>query len=239
MRKYKSLSGDIRIIDNFKRPARHRPPLPLPPTTDEFEQTEARIKEAEILYDCLVKDGVNVWHLSNIITYIKHDERAWEAVWRSRVRQIKRLVDRIKKTKVRHPEPAKERESKQLKMRKRSFGILIRRGAIEDDPLYRSRLSGTKHRPYLDTKIPLLKALLSETGRPFYYMAALFALFRLMPQGSVCKRCPKLPRCGPASILDCISLDTFRISLSNIAAKTPEKSRLPDNFLVRIKKDDM
>lgn len=250
MRKYKSPSEGVRIIDNFKRPAKKRPPLPLPPSADEFEKNFVRIQEAEDLYKCLMNTGADVRHLSDIITYIKHDEQTWETIQKCKERQTKKLADIIKKTKIRHPEPAKEGEPKRVELRNRILGLLIRSSAIEDDPLYQNRLSGTKHRPYLDKKIPLLEATLKGTGKPFYYMAALFALFRLMPQGAVCKRCPRnkadegkadqgrqLPRCGPKSILDCISLDTFRISLWKMTVTTRKKSRLPDDFLERTKEE--
>ncbi|MFZ2398302.1 MAG: hypothetical protein WAW31_06510 [Smithella sp.] len=232
MRKLKTENVETRIVDNFKRPTTKRPNFPDQPTDADFKQTLNIIEEAKDLYQELHEAGVNILNVANLITYMQYEDKVWIATHESRSIHNKRAIDFKKKIMFRHPEFVNKNE----KQRKQFIQQLVRLQAISNDPLFRNKLSLNKRRPYFSKYVLLLESLLNITKKPFRYMAALIGLFYLTP-GGTCVRCrrKKNNTCTPLSVFqNCLSHDSIRKSLWNIADAQRKISPLPDDFLVRI-----
>jgi len=230
MRKHKDkASKQIRIVYNFRRCAVKRPALPPTPTAEDVEKNVALIQEAKVIHGKLLRAGIDIRSMARIMAYLQRDEQIWATIRVSRERQIKRISDNLHKTEMRHP---KGQRIGRAKLRQRIATLHGRRIAIEDDPLYRNWLSGTKRRPHLGRYILLLERLLGNTKKPFHFMAALLGL---MPEG-VCDQC-KERECKPGTIFRCKRIEVFQKDLWQIARVPRGKTPLPADFLERVEKE--
>ncbi|MGV8081077.1 MAG: hypothetical protein AB2L22_13615 [Syntrophales bacterium] len=236
MRKYtEKKSGRVWIVDNFsKRPVKKRQPLPPLPTVEAVEKDIALIREAKALHDVLVLASVDIRQVATVIAYLKRDEQIWTNIHAGRERQIKRVSDSLQKTKMRHSSLEGERGTKRSKVLRRIVSLQVDRIAIEDDPLYRNWMSGTKRRPYLGRCILLLERLLGDTKKPFHCIAVLFGL---MP-GGACDRCRERQSCTHDKIFkECAEIDDSQKILRRMAATAGKETPMPIDFLGRVKRE--